>query len=117
MSWNTIFIEVERFFEVGNAYKIYIPEGVGFDGYSFFHPKKLADRFGDELALTVSDSWQFKLTKSEKHEDGTWEIVDTVFLAVDELTELLDAVPTIYVPTHLEPLENVEALQDLLDDE
>lgn len=116
MTWNTIFIEVEKFFEVGNAYKIYIPEGVGFDGYSFFHPKKLADYFGNGFELTVSYSWQFKLTKSERHEDGTWEIVDTVLLAVDELTELLDAVPTIYTPRHLEPLENVEVLKELLDE-
>lgn len=116
MAWNTIFIEVEKFFEVGNAYKIYIPEGVGFDSYSFFHPKKLVERFGDSLALTVSDSWQFKLTKTKRCEDGTWEIVDTVMLAVDELTELLDAVPTLYIPKDLEPLENVEPLQELLDE-
>ena len=116
MAWNTIFIEVEKFFEVGNAYKIYIPDGVGFDGYSFFHPKKLVDRFGDTLGLSVSDGWQFKLTKSERREDGTWNLVDTVLLAVDELTELLDAVPTLYTPKHLEPLTYVEALKELLDE-
>ena len=113
--WKQISIEVERAIECKNSYKFYMPVGVGFDGYSFFHPIKLVEWQGCYV-LTVKDSWQFKLTKSEKIEEGVWEVVDEVMLALDEMEALLSSTPLLHTPPLLDPLEDVEALEDLLDE-
>ena len=114
--WKQIIIEIERVIACKNSYKFYMPDGSSFEGYSFFHPAKLVEYQGDFYTLTVKEGWQFKVTKSEKIEEGVWEIVDEVMLSLDEMETLLNSTPVLYTPVHLEPLENVEPLQDLIDE-
>lgn len=116
MTWKSIFVKFEKYFKVGNSYKFYMPDGIGYDNYSFFHPQKLVDFHENDIVLIVNEDWKFKLTKSVKREDGQYEVVDTVYLSPADLEEELDSIPVLYTPPVLEPLENVEALEELLDE-
>ena len=114
--WKDITIEAGRVYALANSYKFYMPEGSEYEGYVFFHPAKLVQSYGNTYTLTVREDWQFKLTKSEKNEAGVWETVGFLYLALDEFEAVMCAVPVLHTPPRLDPLEDVEPLEDLLDE-
>lgn len=114
--WKDITFNAERVYMLANSYKFYMPEGSGYEGYTFFHPSKLVKSYGDNYILTVREDWQFKLTKSEKSPAGVWEDVDIVTISLAEFEAVVGAVPLLHIPPHLDPLENVEPLRDLIDE-
>lgn len=114
--WKEISINADRVYMLANSFKFYMPEGSGYEGYTFFHPSKLVKSYGNNYILTVREDWQFKLTKSEKSPAGVWEDVDIVTISLAEFEAVAGAVPLLHIPPHLDPLENVEPLRDLIDE-
>lgn len=110
--WNSIILSPDiNAYSCGNSLRVCMPEGSIYEGYSFFHPSKLVNGF----YLIYSENWIFKLTKRKKVGDE-WKTVDTVELTAEELKDAIGDIPLTHKPPKLEPLDDVEPLEELLDE-
>ena len=117
MEWVNIYIDYDDvlIYQNERSTKFYIKNGE-YEGFSFWHPNKLVNAYGDVIEVRCHTEWQFELKRSEKRPDGTYEVKDCIPFAADELQAVLSCGTCIHVPPHLDPLENVEPLPELLDE-
>lgn len=95
--------------------RIRILEGL-YSGYTFWHPDKLVKNTPFLMyEIVFKEDWIFKLQQTKKKGDK-WEVVDEVELSADDFA-LLFTDTFIHIPEPLEPLENVEPLPELIDND
>lgn len=113
--WNSIYLSDDiKAYPCGNSLRVCMPEGSDYEGYSFFHPLKLVNgEYG--LSLVYNDDWVFRLAKRKKV-GGEWQTVSTAELTPEELKDAIGDIPLLHKPPKLDPLENVEPLEELLDE-
>lgn len=85
------------------------------DGYHFFHPSQFVDFYGELVTIHFTEDWSFRLIKSEK-KDGEWVDVDVIQVVGEMIKHYVTDLPLLHKPEKLEPLDNVEPLQELLDE-
>ena len=88
-----------------------------YDGFTFWHPKKLVQTGFGLAEIRYTDDFQFRLQKREKNHSGQWETTDEATLTPEELQAAYsEEEPLIYTPKPLEP-EHATADESLIDDE
>lgn len=98
---------------------IQMPSSTEFEGYKFWHPRKCFNEYvSGDITLTFSDSWIFKLEANggALKEELTAE---SFLKATDNGNEFhkYEKVDRTYTPKKLDPVENAEAIPELIDDE
>lgn len=113
--WNRIYIEKEMI-KYRNLTSARIIANVDNEEYTFWYPLKLVEFYGKDCAeLLVKDEFTILLKKSDKI-DGKWIVKDQIVVKGSELNEYIKSFPLIHKPKKLEPLKNVEPLEELRDD-
>ena len=113
--WNRIYIDAENIKHYSNI-SVLIAANVEDEEYTFWYPLKLVEFYGKNCAeLLVKDDFTILLKKSDKI-DGKWIVKDQIVVKGSELSEYVKSFPLIHKPKKLEPLKNVEPLEELRDD-
>lgn len=113
--WNRIYIEQEMI-KYRNLTSALIIANVDNEEYTFWYPLKLIEFYGKEYAeLLVEDNFTILLKKNDKV-NGEWILKDKIEIKGSELNEYIKILPEIHIPKKLEPLKNIEPLEELRDD-
>lgn len=118
MTWQTLFLsddEATASFH-GKSVRFFLKSGI-FTGFSFWHPDKLVSAYGGGLYGLVfnAETWKFKLKRDEKQGDK-WVTIESVELSGNDFYRMF-AEKILHIPEALEPLDNVEPLPELIDDD
>lgn len=118
MTWQTLFLsddEATAYFH-GKSVRFFLRSGI-FTGFSFWHPDKLVSTYGGGLYGLAfnAETWVFKLKRDEKQGEK-WVTVESAELAANDFYSMF-AEKILHIPDQLEPLENVEPLPELIDDD
>ena len=116
--WKSVFLDCSnvavRFYD--KSARVFIKEGL-FAGYAFWHPAKLVNESYGGLYEIVfnAEKWVFVLKKTEKEGDP-WKTVDQVEVPSEEFLSIFKT-EYVHIPEYLEPLEDVQPLPELIDND
>lgn len=113
--WNRIYIVAEMIKYKNNKSALIIAN-VNDEEYTFWYPLKLIQFYGKECAdLIVSNDYVFTLKQSEKIGDE-WVVFAELEVKGAEIEQYLKEFNLIHTPKKLEPIQNNEAIKELLDE-
>lgn len=116
-AWQTLFLSDDEATAscYGKSVRFFMKSGI-YTGFSFWHPAKLVTECGGLYGLTYNaETWVFKLKRDEKQGEK-WVTMESAELAAKDFYSMF-AEKILHIPEHLEPLENVEPLPELIDDD
>ena len=110
--------------ETERAVLIAMPHSSEFDGYKFWHPRKLVreSRLKGKVSIGFTEEFVFYLRKYGSGLYNSREVTDEIPIAADEFEDVFAASandyepeePLIYTPPRIDP-ENVTADESLID--
>ena len=89
--WQKIYFNSQNVItETDKAVLIAMPHNSDYDGFSFWHPKKLVRNEGNKgyrLSFSFTEDFQFNLKKNVKGKYNKNEVIDTRQITCDEMTD------------------------------